>query len=87
MARYLVHGKRQSGAALDSVANFHLSNGARLERINWLADVSEKGMRQSAAMMVNYLYRREDIEANHEAYSGEGKVAASATVRALAKKA
>ena len=87
MARYLVHGKRQSGAALDSVANFHLSNGARLERINWLADVSEKGVRQSAAMMVNYLYRREDIEANHEAYSGEGKVAAGAPVRALAKRA
>jgi malonyl-CoA decarboxylase len=86
LARYLVHAKRHSGAALDSVANFHLSNGARLERINWLADVSKKGMGQSAGMMVNYLYRRDDIEANHEAYRGEGKVTTGSAVRGLAKK-
>ena len=86
IARYLVHAKRQSGAALDSVANFHLSNGARLERINWLADISDKGLSQSAGMMVNYLYRRDDIEGNHEVYSGEGKVVAAAAVRGLAKK-
>ncbi len=86
LARYLVHGKRESGAALDSVANFHLSNGARLERINWKADLSGKGLRQSAGMMVNYLYKRDSIEANHEAYSESGKVVAGSSVRSLAKK-
>lgn len=87
LARYLMHAKRASGAALDSVAHFHLSNGASLERINWKADPSEKGLQQSAGMMVNYVYRRPKIEANHEAYSGSGKIASSGNVRSLAKKA
>ena len=55
------------------------------ERLNWLGDVSPKGLQQSAGIMVNYLYRLSDIEANHEAYRGEGRVAASAAVRALAR--
>jgi malonyl-CoA decarboxylase len=86
LARYLMHAKRASGAALDSVAHFHLSNGASLERINWKADLSDKGLRQSAGMMVNYVYRRPKIDANHEAYSGSGKIASSGNVRSLAKK-
>ena len=68
---------RRSGRALDPVAHFHLSNGARVERLNWLGDVSAKGLQQSAGIMVNYLYRLADIEANHEAYRGEGRVAAA----------
>ena len=86
LARYLVHAKRESGAAFDSVAHFHLSNGASLERINWKADLSDVGLNQSAGMMVNYLYRRPKIEANHEAYTGTGKVVSSSSVRGLAKK-
>ncbi|HVH73845.1 MAG TPA: malonyl-CoA decarboxylase family protein [Stellaceae bacterium] len=82
-ARYLVRERSRAGRALDPVAHFHLSNGARIERINWLGDVSSKGMQQSAGMMVNYLYRLSDIEANHEAYQGEGEVAAAAAVRNL----
>ena len=66
------------------MAHFHLSNGARVERLNWLGDVSPKGLRQSAGIMVNYLYRLGDIEANHEAYRGEGRVAAASAVRGLA---
>ena len=64
-ARYLLHARAPSGRALDPVAHFHLSNGARVERLNWLGDVSPKGLQQSAGIMVNYLYRLGDIEANH----------------------
>ena len=61
-ARYLVKEKRDGGTAYDRVANFHLSNGSRIERINWLADTSPKGLSQSAGLMVNYLYKLNDIE-------------------------
>ncbi len=83
-ARYLVRERRGDGSARDPVAHFHLSNGARIERINWLGDVSPKGRSQSAGMMVNYLYRLDEIEANHEAYAGDGIVAASGAVQTLA---
>lgn len=59
--------------------------GARIERVNWLADTSDHGLNQSAGMMVNYLYKLDDIESNHEAYRGEGKVTTSSTIRALLK--
>ncbi|KAB2933090.1 MAG: malonyl-CoA decarboxylase [Candidatus Contendobacter sp.] len=84
-AHYLAKEKREGGTAHDRVANFHLANGARIERLNWLADTSENGLRQSAGMMVNYLYKLNDIEANHEAYRGEGKVITSSAIRALLK--
>jgi len=84
-ARYLLHERTPSGRALDPVAHFHLSNGARVERLNWLGDTSPKGLQQSAGIMVNYLYRLSDIEANHEAYRGEGRVAASSPLRNLAR--
>ncbi|MFN7001028.1 MAG: malonyl-CoA decarboxylase domain-containing protein, partial [Elioraea tepidiphila] len=61
------------------------SNGARIERLNWRGDVSENGYRQSAGLMVNYLYDRDAIEANHEAYVGEGKRAASTAMKRLAR--
>ncbi len=84
-ARYLVRERAPSGRTLDPVAHFHLSNGARVERLNWLGDVSPKGLEQSAGIMVNYLYRLADIEANHEAYRGEGRVVASSAVRGLSR--
>jgi malonyl-CoA decarboxylase len=84
-ARYLLTEKTSRGRALDPVAHFHLTNGARMERLDWLADLSPKGMQQSAGIMINYLYRLSEIEANHEAYTGEGRVAASATLTRLAK--
>ena len=83
-ARYLLiegRGRR----ALDPVAHFHLSNGARLERLNMLGDVSEKGIKEGAALMVNYLYDPAHIEEYHEAYAGEGKRNASTVVRRLAR--
>jgi malonyl-CoA decarboxylase len=84
-ARYLVRERAPSGRTLDPVAHFHLSNGARVERLNWLGDVSPKGLEQSAGIMVNYLYRLADIEANHEAYRGEGRVVASSAIRGLSR--
>ncbi|MBB4266311.1 malonyl-CoA decarboxylase [Roseospira visakhapatnamensis] len=90
-ARYLVNERRtprQEGrppVALDPVAHFHLSNGARVERLNWMGDRSPKGVRQSGGLMVNYLYKLSDIERNHEAYQGQGKVATSTAIRNLAK--
>ncbi len=84
-ARYLAKEKREGGTAQDRVAHFHLSNGSRIERLNWLADTSAKGMSQSAGMMVNYLYKLDDIETNHEAYRGEGKVTTSSAIRSLLK--
>lgn len=84
-ARYLAKEKREGGTAYDRVANFHLSNGSRIERLNWLADISARGLSQSAGMMVNYLYKLNDIEANHEAYRGEGKVMTSSAIRTLLK--
>lgn len=84
-AEYLLNQRRKSGTALDSVAHFHLTNGSRVEQINWLADTSVKGLEQSAGMMVNYLYELENIEANHETYRGAGTVSASSAVRNLIK--
>ena len=72
------------GRALDRVAHFHLGNGAVIERLNWLADTSANGFRQSYAMMVNYRYKLGDVDANHEAYAN-GRIVASREVRALAK--
>lgn len=81
-AHYLVHEKTD-GHARDRVAHFHLSNGARIERINWLADVSPKGIQQSSGLMVNYRYKEKDIEANHESYRASGEASISASVRKL----
>jgi len=84
-AYYLLKARTPKGRLIDSVARFHLGNGARLERINWLGDLSPKALRESAGIMVNYLYRLEDIEKNHEAYANQGTVAASSAVRRLLK--
>jgi malonyl-CoA decarboxylase len=80
-AYYFLKARTPKGRLIDSVARFHLGNGARLERINWLGDVSPKGLRESASVMVNYLYRLDDIEKNHEAYANDGTVVASSAVR------
>ena len=88
-ALYLAREKRPArqptapGRAIDPVAHFHLTNGARIERINWLADMSPNGIAQSAGLMVNYLYRLPEIESNHERYRAEGKIALSPVVRGL----
>ena len=84
-AYYFLKARTPKGKLIDSVARFHLGNGARLERINWLGDLSPKGVRESAGVMVNYLYRLDDIEKNHEAYANDGEVVASSAVKKLLK--
>ncbi len=86
-ARYLVEEKNARGLPLNPVARFHLGNGAELHRVNWLGDVSAKGLKQAAGLMVNYLYVLDDIERNHENYIANAKVARSSEVRDLARKA
>jgi len=75
-AHYLLEAKEEQ-EPLDPVARFHLLNGARMARLNWLADVSATGMRQSAGMMVNYVYRLDQVDGNHEAYARDRTVVAS----------
>jgi malonyl-CoA decarboxylase len=84
-AHYFLKARTSKGRLIDSVARFHLGNGARLERIDWLGDLSPKGLRESAGLMVNYLYRLDDIEKNHEAYANDGEVVASGAVKRLLK--
>ncbi|MFZ6764591.1 MULTISPECIES: malonyl-CoA decarboxylase [Acetobacterales] len=85
-ARYLVLETGRGGRrARDPVGHFHLSNGARVERICWRGDTSEKGMRESLGFMVNYLYDPAKIEDYHEAYVGEGSRAAATSLRKLAR--
>ena len=84
-ARYLLHAKN-GREPLDPVARFHLRNGARLDRINWLGDISAVGMHRSAGIMVNYFYRLADLEKNHEAYTCDYDVVAASEIESLAKR-
>ena len=83
-ACYLLNG---GGAQeiVDSVSRFHLVNGARMERLNWLADTSPVGLHQSAGMMVNYVYRLREVERNHEAFARDGTIVASHRLQQLAR--
>lgn len=82
-ASFLLTAKGKGGKPMDPVSRFHLGNGARLERINWLANVSARGLEESHGVMVNYLYDLPWIESNHEAYERDGRVIHSAEVEAL----
>jgi malonyl-CoA decarboxylase len=85
LGRYFAE-RRSDGKPVDPVARFHLRNGARLERFNWLGDTSPKGLRQAFGFMVNYRYKLGEIDSNHEAYERNNEIAASRTVRDLMKK-
>jgi malonyl-CoA decarboxylase len=86
-ARYLLQEKRSNGQPIDPVARFHLGNGARIEKLNWLGDISPRGLAQSAGIMVNYLYEPKDIEQNHEDYAERATIAAAPAVKKLLKQA
>jgi malonyl-CoA decarboxylase len=83
-ARYLIGARAANGRPYDPVARFHLGNGARLERLNWLADRSPKGLAEAAGFMVNYLYDLDSIEKNHEAFAERGEVIAAGSLKKLA---
>ena len=84
-AWYFLRARDRRGLPADAVARFHLGNGARLERINWLADTSDKAMAQAHGLMVNYQYDLDDIENNHEAYAETRTVVASNAVQRLVR--
>ena len=83
---YFLRGKNRRGLPVDSVARFHLGNGARLEKLNWLGDASDNGITQSDGLMVNYLYDLDNVERNHEAYAEGHNIVASSTVKRLVRK-
>ncbi|MBA8878375.1 malonyl-CoA decarboxylase [Phyllobacterium myrsinacearum] len=82
-ASYFLQARTPDGRALDPVARFHLGNGARLERLDFLADRSARAMRQAYGLMVNYLYKLDDIETNHEAFAQRGEIVAAPAIRKL----
>jgi malonyl-CoA decarboxylase len=82
-AYYFLNARRSDGRVVDPVARFHLGNGARLERINPMGDLSEKGLADAYGLMVNYQYDLGEIERNHEAFANHQTVAASSAVRKL----
>jgi malonyl-CoA decarboxylase len=79
-AMYLVYLSPAAGG--DAVARFHLDNGARLERLNPNANLSAKGLKQSAGLMVNYLYDVDSVETCHERFV-QGQVVHSRALSAL----
>ncbi|MCF6320605.1 MAG: malonyl-CoA decarboxylase [Rhizobiaceae bacterium] len=85
-AYYLIDAKQSNGLPVDSVARFHLGNGAMVHAIHTKADLSPAGMAQSHGAMVNYLYDLPAISHNHELFASKQAVAASPTVKALARK-
>jgi malonyl-CoA decarboxylase len=84
-ATYFMQARTKVGKPVDPVARFHLGNGARLERMNWRADISPNGLRQSGGLMVNYLYDLPHIEEYHEAYANRAEVATGEAFRKMAK--
>ncbi|MDI7862683.1 malonyl-CoA decarboxylase [Rhizobiaceae bacterium n13] len=82
-AWYFLRARDAKGRIIDPVARFHLGNGARLERLDFLADRSPRAMRQAHGLMVNYLYKLDDIETNHEAFAGRNEVVTTPAIRRL----
>ena len=80
VARYLLEERRGERAA-DPVAHFHLSNGARVEQLNWRANTNHRGWERGLGMMVNYRYVLDDIESNHDTYIGGGQIPAIDRIR------
>ncbi len=80
-AEYLGH-QTEGGRPLDAVARFHLSNGARIERLNWAGDLSAKGLKQAYGLMVNYLYDLKRLD-RHRGLLAQGKIPVSSKVEDL----
>ena len=83
-ARYLISTDAGVGAR-DAVARFHLANGARLERLNWMGDTSATGLNRSYGLTVNYEYRLTAMERNHDTYANHYRVASSRAFQQLAR--
>ncbi|GCB64497.1 malonyl-CoA decarboxylase, mitochondrial [Scyliorhinus torazame] len=84
LCAWYLYGEKHHGAALNPVANFHLQNGAVLWRLNWLADVSPRGLSSSSGMMANYRYFLEDTNHNSIQYLRSRHIEASEQILSLA---
>ena len=82
-AVYLTRQPSPGSSRIDPVARFHLGNGARLERINWLGNTAPRAIQEFFGIMVNYLYDHKSIEDNHEAFVRDGTIVRSPEVDAL----
>ncbi|MGO1463099.1 MAG: malonyl-CoA decarboxylase [Marinobacter sp.] len=82
-ATYVSTTKPGTSRANDPVANFHLSNGAQVARLNWMADTSDKGLKQSAGLMVNYLYELPKIVHRSNQYTSQGTISQSSNIKKL----
>jgi malonyl-CoA decarboxylase len=82
-AYYLAKAERVGGTAADSVTHFHLSNGAQIAQLNWMADTSVNGLNQAAGFMVNYLYDLPNIEKRSQAYLSQNKRSLSSSIKSL----
>eukprot|EP00560_Eucampia_antarctica_P007770 CAMPEP_0197827144 /NCGR_PEP_ID=MMETSP1437-20131217/3998_1 /TAXON_ID=49252 ORGANISM="Eucampia antarctica, Strain CCMP1452" /NCGR_SAMPLE_ID=MMETSP1437 /ASSEMBLY_ACC=CAM_ASM_001096 /LENGTH=135 /DNA_ID=CAMNT_0043427885 /DNA_START=170 /DNA_END=574 /DNA_ORIENTATION=+ len=64
LAAHYLTVEKYRGKPLNGVAKFHIRNGAEMHRLNYLADLSRKGMHNSAGIMINYRYDFESMEQN-----------------------
>ncbi len=83
---YFLKVKRADLQPVDPVTRFHLGNGASLKQLNWLGDISDKGLKQSAGLMVNYHYDLAEVEARHEAYAHDYEVTAVKEIQVRSEK-
>ncbi|MEO1103410.1 MAG: malonyl-CoA decarboxylase family protein, partial [Pseudomonadota bacterium] len=86
LAHYLTAARDEAARVVDPVARFHLGNGARLERLNFAADRSPRGLSRAHGFMVNYRYILDEVEKNHELFVGEGRVVAQPAIVKLAQR-
>ncbi len=83
-ARYVLNERHAARAtALDPVTHFHLSNGARADRLNWLANPTDTGWERGLGIMINYRYELRSIEQNHDRYVNEKTISSSDDLRKL----
>ena len=85
VGRYFLNSTRKDKQPNDPVARFHLGNGALLDRINLVGNLSSKGLSESFGIMVNYRYDLPNVEKNHEAYAKEQKIEISQEVKKILK--
>lgn len=81
-ARYILF-ERKGDKILNPVANFHLQNGAQVEQVNFLADLSPQALVTSCTMMINYRYVMTSIDVTSVSYKRNSLVALSPTVARL----
>ncbi len=81
---YLINEKTGKKPA-NGVANFHLNNGAIIFDIVVNGDLSQKGLKDSFGLMVNYFYDNDKILQNHLNFVKNGKISISEQLKSYVK--